>query len=312
MLLGGPCAPRARQGVDVDLASASACVGPGNDRMRWRCGLPIRLRCFGSLARRATHAWFRASAVQELCERCLVPFSCKSRALCPSCAGQRMPAQAAHLVDAVVPSVPLRHYVLSFPFELSLLAATNPKVLRALARINHEVSARYFQRRAAESSADGKTHAGALAFVHGFGSSLNLQLHLHLRVRVFDGVFVERDNEAPRLSPAQALSREGFCELLERFALRVARWLRKHGFAGDEQDLDSNETRVFTFDEMLARVAAGRWTFEKVKNSVLFGQAHQPGSRRVGEPRCACGPIRLRTARGCAVDDRCYECEIWW
>jgi hypothetical protein len=114
-----------------------------------------------------------------------------------------MLAQAAHLVEVVVPTVLLRHYVLSFPFELSLLAAESPKVLRALARINHEVTARYFQRRAADSGAAGKTHAGALTFVHRFGSSLNLHLHLH--VCVFDGVFVERDNEAQRFSPAQAL-----------------------------------------------------------------------------------------------------------
>ena len=98
--------------------------------------------------------------------------------------------QAAHLMDAVVPAVPHRHYVLSFPFELLLLAATNPKVLRAIARINYEVTARYFQRRAAESGADGKTHAGAITFVHRFGSILNLHLH----VCVFDGVFVERDD----------------------------------------------------------------------------------------------------------------------
>jgi len=85
-----------------------------------------------------------------------------------------MLAQAAHLVDAVVPAVPLRHNGLSFPFELSLKVVTNPKVLRAPARINYEVTARYFQRRAAESSADGKTHVGAITFVHRFGSSLKL------------------------------------------------------------------------------------------------------------------------------------------
>ena len=44
------------------------------------------------------------------------------------------------------------------------------------------------------------------------------------------------------------------------------RWLRKHGFARDEQESDSNEPRVFTFDEMLAQVAAGHGTFEKVNN----------------------------------------------
>jgi len=49
--------------------------------------------------------------------------------------------------------------------------------------------------------------------------------NLHQHVCVLDGVFVERDNEALRFSPAQALSRDELGELLERLAVRVARWL---------------------------------------------------------------------------------------
>ena len=43
-----------------------------------------------------------------------------------------MAGSAAHLVDRVLPSVPLRQYVLAFPYELSGLAATRPEVLAAL------------------------------------------------------------------------------------------------------------------------------------------------------------------------------------
>jgi len=46
------------------------------------------------------------------CEACrferLVPFSCKARAVCASCGGRRMAEQAVHLVDAVLPWVPVR------------------------------------------------------------------------------------------------------------------------------------------------------------------------------------------------------------
>ena len=46
------------------------------------------------------------------CDACrferLVPFSCKARAICPRCGGRRMAEQAAHLVDAVLPWVPVR------------------------------------------------------------------------------------------------------------------------------------------------------------------------------------------------------------
>ncbi|MEO6263793.1 MAG: transposase zinc-binding domain-containing protein [Luteimonas sp.] len=48
----------------------------------------------------------------------LVAFSCKGRGVCPSCTTKRMAATAAHLVDAVIPQVPMRQWVLSLPKRL--------------------------------------------------------------------------------------------------------------------------------------------------------------------------------------------------
>ena len=45
----------------------------------------------------------------------LVAFSCKRRGFCPSCGARRMAETAAHLVDHVIPRVPVRQWVLSFP-----------------------------------------------------------------------------------------------------------------------------------------------------------------------------------------------------
>src|SRR3989441_1821480 len=46
------------------------------------------------------------------CDTCqqelLLPFSCKRRGFCPSCAGRRMAQTAAHLVERVIPWVPTR------------------------------------------------------------------------------------------------------------------------------------------------------------------------------------------------------------
>jgi hypothetical protein len=82
------------------------------------------------------------------CDACrferLVPFSCKARAVCPSCGGRRMAEQAAHLVEAVLPLRELGQRaaswtILSAPgnrrpnlFALGALAALNE------ARINVE------------------------------------------------------------------------------------------------------------------------------------------------------------------------------
>ncbi|MCP5060533.1 MAG: hypothetical protein GY937_27875 [bacterium] len=38
----------------------------------------------------------------------MVAFSCKRRGFCPSCRGHRMSGNAAHLVDGVLPEVPIR------------------------------------------------------------------------------------------------------------------------------------------------------------------------------------------------------------
>lgn len=55
---------------------------------------------------------FEHGVARFRCEGCgrehLVPFSCKGRGWCPSCGGRRMAERAAHLVDAVLPWVPVR------------------------------------------------------------------------------------------------------------------------------------------------------------------------------------------------------------
>ena len=58
------------------------------------------------------------------CESCqqekLIAFSCKRRGFCPSCGAKRMAENTAHLLDEVFPHKPLRQWVLSFPFPLSV------------------------------------------------------------------------------------------------------------------------------------------------------------------------------------------------
>jgi DNA-directed RNA polymerase subunit RPC12/RpoP len=48
----------------------------------------------------------------------LIAFSCKGRAVCPSCNTRRMVATAAHLTDHVLPPLPVRQWVLAVPKRL--------------------------------------------------------------------------------------------------------------------------------------------------------------------------------------------------
>ena len=65
---------------------------------------------------RLEHGWF----LRVRCDKChferLVAFSCKKRGFCPSCGARRMAETAALLADEVFPNVPLRQWVISFPF----------------------------------------------------------------------------------------------------------------------------------------------------------------------------------------------------
>jgi ribosomal protein S27E len=60
--------------------------------------------------------------IRVRCDTCghdrAVPYSCKKRGFCPSCGGRKMADTAAHLIDHVIPQVPVRQWVLSLPFKL--------------------------------------------------------------------------------------------------------------------------------------------------------------------------------------------------
>ena len=71
----------------------------------------------------------------------LVAFSCKRRGFCPSCGARRMAESAAYLVDQVIPRVPVRQWVLSFPIPLRILFAAHPELLTPVLRIIHRVIA---------------------------------------------------------------------------------------------------------------------------------------------------------------------------
>jgi hypothetical protein len=59
----------------------------------------------------------------------LLAFSCKRRGFCPSCGARRMSQTAAHLVDHVIPHVPVRQWVLSLPIPLRVLLAAQPELV---------------------------------------------------------------------------------------------------------------------------------------------------------------------------------------
>jgi hypothetical protein len=115
----------------------------------------------------------------------LVAFSCKGRAVCPSCNTRRMAETAAHLVDHVLPPLPVRQWVLSLPKRLRYHLQRDREALNAALRIFLDEIERHL--RAGSPGAGPKARIGAVAFVHRFGSSLNVHTHFH--ICVIDGMF---------------------------------------------------------------------------------------------------------------------------
>ena len=93
------------------------------------------------------------------CGRCgldrLVPFSCKGRAICPSCGGRRMAERAAHLVDHVFPMVPVRQWVLTLPHGLRYVLAWDHTLCRAVSGVFVRVVLGFLRRRARRAGAHG-------------------------------------------------------------------------------------------------------------------------------------------------------------
>jgi len=73
---------------------------------------------------------------RALCTGCgqgfVIAFSCKGRGVCPSCNGRHMAQTAAHLVDHVMPPVPVRQWVISVPKRLRGMLADRPRAVAAL------------------------------------------------------------------------------------------------------------------------------------------------------------------------------------
>jgi hypothetical protein len=108
----------------------------------------------------------------------LVAFSCKA-SVCPSCATRRMEDVADHLVQNVLPAMPVRQWVLSLPRKVRFLAARDNKVAsRLLDVFTRAVFA--WQRRAARRTGVDDPRTGGITLVQRFGGAINLNVHLHM------------------------------------------------------------------------------------------------------------------------------------
>jgi hypothetical protein len=197
---------------------------PGHVEEELRGYLECGILCFGF--------------ARALCTGCgqgfVVAFSCKGRGVCPTCNGRHMAQTAAHLADHVIPTVPVRQWVISVPKRLRGMLADRPKAVAALTKIFLDEIERMLcavagGTRDADATARPRPRLGGISFLHRFGSALNHHVHLHACVT--DGVFVPAADQAgggtpPAFLPARPITPADLAVLTERVRRRVIRWFR--------------------------------------------------------------------------------------
>ena len=161
--------------------------------------------------------------VRLRCEECgesrAVAFSCKRRGFCTSCTGRRMADTAARLVDDVLPRVPVRQFVLSFPYEIRYRLAWDGALISAVLAVFLRVVNRWY-RRQAKALGYARGRCGSVTFVQRFGSSLNVNPHIH--VLTFDGVYVDGE-EGPEFVPPPPLTDDDVQQIVQTSAHRIIR-----------------------------------------------------------------------------------------
>ncbi|NOT30112.1 MAG: IS91 family transposase [Planctomycetes bacterium] len=229
------------------------------------------------------------------CAQCgrdeLVAFSCKGRGFCPSCCGRRMAGTAMHLADEVLPAVPIRQWVLSFPYRVRFLLAHDAKLCGAVRRILVRTLLGWLRERA-ESAGIRAGRSGAVVVAQRFGSALNLNLHFH--ALVLDGVYSNASPlERPVFRRSEPLTDQDVVELTTRLHRRILRYLSRCGRlpkdepAGEELQPD---------EPLLAELYAA-----SVQGRVAIGEESGASVERVGRRRDA-RPLFLPGELCCHID----------
>jgi len=209
--------------------------------------------------------------------------------LCPSCLGRRTAQSAANLVDHVLPEVPLRQFVVTFPFELRARLAYDGKLLSAVTRIAIDSVLGFYKRRIRDEK-NIKGQSGAVSVVlrpllgvvvQRVGSDLRLNPHLH--AIMVDGVF-SANSDSVVFHPLGRLDDSDIADLLQVIRVRVVNFLVRRGVVESRDELTLLDGGADDADPSLAQLALAA-----VSGSIPAGpEIHQrpPVSLR-GEPEVA-------------------------
>src|SRR2546427_10812701 len=218
------------------------------------------------------------------CDTChkelLLPFSCKRRGFCPSCAGRRMAQTAAHLVEQVIPWVPTRQWVVSVPIPLRYWMAASQDLTAQVHRIIRTTIGQYDVNQAVTRGVErANIQPGSVIFIQRFGSALNLNLHFH--VIFLEGVYVDRTAQGlrPRFIQGESPTDADIAAVVQKISRRVIRTLRQLGYleAGTDDVVATGHDPLRDNAPELARTLAA-----SVQQRLAFGERAGQQVRRIG------------------------------
>jgi len=201
-----------------------------------------------------------------------------------------MSRTAAHLIDHVIPHVPVRQWVLSLPIPLRVLLAAQPKLVTPVLQVVQRVIARHLLQAAGLEADEG--HAGAVTLIQRFGSAANL--NIHLLGLLLDGVYRCGADGVPEFVEAGSPTDDEVHALLQAIIARLMKLLTRRGVLVEdmgqtylaEPDADGEESR--TLRPLQAAAITYRIAFgPRAGQKVLTLRGAMPRESAARQPLCA-------------------------
>ena len=212
---------------------------------------------------------------------------------------------AAFLVDEVIPHVPVRQVVLSFPFPVRFWISKNPNLQTQLLAITIRAYSNLLRQKAKAQGLTQKLQYAVVTVIQRMGGSINLNPHHHslwvdglYDVSQKDPVFVE-------LPPP---TDEEIRELVETISQRIIRCLKRKGYRVDdfcdEEQADDELFAEVQSASVQSIIALGERRGKKVRRIGMVESASFEGAVLEG-PRCASHKgFSLHADVCCAAEDR--------
>ncbi len=164
---------------------------------------------------------------------------------------------AAHLVDCVLPEVPVRQWVLTLPYPLRYRCAWDAKLTSEVLRAFMRALFADHRRRARIHHGVQQAQCGSVTAIQRFGSALNLAPHFHSIV--LDGVYGGPPHAPGPFLPLPPPTTEDVARVMAGTARRVMRILEKRGLESGEDPLTADDPLLATLmaASVRSRIATG-------------------------------------------------------